>query len=472
MAPKRPDAASGSASEASDGEAPRRRSRSRSRSPSRSVSLSPSRSRSKTPPSNLHPNPAALSTPASAAVDFAAVSDSDADAAAADADADADARLASPRRSRERSPRLHSDSDNSAAAEVEEADAEAVAVAAASDDGDDEGNATPPPRSRRSSRVEPSSIKPISSRPMDASRRPATPAAAGGSSQSQRRSKRPRASPAQHSPEYQKRQPRVWNPEDEVTILRALITYRAKNGVLPGSSQETAKLHNMIRGQLTVKASTTQLSDKIRRLKHKFNLILARVTKSGREPNFPTVHDREVYDLSKKVWNSKTGGVISAGAGSAGGGGGGRVYENVEEVAESDEEQGSAESDDDMESGWDDRDHRNKRLKAIVANGNGNAIVTGGRSVHGNGSWKGDAAEKGKDMYPYLWEAVEELSKEHPSGTTFRKAFGMLDGSRARAMEEKLNRFRLSEIRQQVRRMDLMKETIKMVLDALEGTIE
>jgi hypothetical protein len=230
------------------------------------------------------------STPASAAVDFVAASDSD-------AGADADARLASPRRSRERSPRLHSDSDNSAAATAEAAEA---AAAAAFDDGDDEGNATPPPRSRRSSRVEATGVKPISSRPMDASRRPAA-----ASSQSQRRSKRPRSSPTQHSPEQHKRPPRVWNPQDEVTILRALISYRAKNGALPGSSQDTGKLHNMIRGQLSVKASTTQLSDKVRRLKHKYNLILTRVTKSGRDPDLPTEHDREVYELSKKVWGTK-----------------------------------------------------------------------------------------------------------------------------------------------------------------------
>ncbi|KAL5221383.1 hypothetical protein ABZP36_026096 [Zizania latifolia] len=440
MAPKRPAAAAGSASQASDGDAG---GATRRRSPSRSPS--PSRSRSKTPPPNLHPNAAVLSsTPASAAVDFVAASDSD---------AGGDARLDSPRRSRERSPRLHSDSDNSAAA------AAAAVAAGGSDDGDDEDNATPPPRSRRSSRVEAASIKPISSRPMDGSRR-----TAAGSSQ--RRSKRPRSSPAQHSPEQQRRQPRVWNPEDEVTILRALISYRAKNGALPASTQDTGKLHNQIRGQLSVKASTTQLSDKVRRLKHKYNLLLTRGTKSGRDPDLPTAHDRDIYELSKKVWGSKSGG---AGAGS---GGGGRVYENAD-VAESDEDQGSRESDEDMESGWDDRDHRNRRLKAKAVangNGNGNAVVIGGRTLHGNGSGKGDVVDKGKDMYPYLWEAVEELSKEHPSGTAFRKAFGVLEGSRARAMEEKLHRFRLSEIRQQLRRMDLMKETIKMVLDALEGT--
>lgn len=256
-----------------------------------------------------------------------------------------------------------------------------------------------------------------------------------------------------------KRPPRVWSPQDEITILRSLISYRAKKGVLPASNQETGKLHDQIRGKLNAEASTTQLTDKIRRLKHKFRLLVDRA-KEGREPELPTTHDRDLYELGKKVWGVKTGG-----AGSGGGG----AYEN-NEVAESDEEQRSGESDEDMEGDWDDQDRsNNRRPKAVpVSNGIVNAIAIGGRTRHGNSSGKGVVA-KGKDMYPYLWEAVDELSKEHPSGTVFRKAFDVLEGPRALAMEEKLEKFKHSEIRQQLRRMDLMKETVKMVLDALEG---
>jgi hypothetical protein len=72
-------------------------------------------------------------------------------------------------------------------------------------------------------------------------------------------------------------------------------------------------------------------------------------------------------------------------------------------------------------------------------------------------------------MYPYLWAAVEELSKEHPSGPIFRKAFGLLEKSKARAIEEKLRKFRMSVIRLQLNRMDLTKLSVGMVLDALEG---
>ncbi|KAM0920806.1 hypothetical protein ACQ4PT_007287 [Festuca glaucescens] len=399
MAPKRPAAASAASGSASDGEAD-------SSHDHRSPSPSPSRSRTKSPPPNIHPNAAALSsTPISAA---------------SDSDGDAEGRLPSPRRSRGRSPRLHSDSDISAAA---------------SDEADREDNATPPRRSGpRYSLVDPHKVKPISSSLMDGPRR------------SSQRSKRPRNSPL--STERRKRPPRVWSPKDEITILRSLISYRSKKGALPASSQETGNLHSQIRGQLSVEASTTQLSDKVRRLKHKFRCLVAR-TKDGEDPELPTVHERDVYELSKMVWGTDAAGRAA--------------YGNYW-FADSDEEQKSGESDEeqDMDGGWEGPDHRaNRRLKAItVSNGTANTIAIG-RCNRGG---------KGNDMYPYLWEAVQELSKEQPSGTAFRKAFDVLEGSRALAMEERLEKFKLSEIRQHLRRMDLMKETVKMVLDALEGT--
>lgn len=474
MAPKRPAAAAaatpGSVSDASDGEAGAARHGRRHRAPPSPI---PSRSRSKSPRPNLRPS---ASTPTSAGADFAAASDSDAgndenapsprrtyrerparhhldsdaDANAGtdcrvppprrrgerspslhtDSDADAAGRVPSPRRNRERTPRLHSDSDNSAAATASEEDGA--------------GDASPLPRARRSSHMETSNIKPVSTHPM------------GATGSSQRRSKRRHSHYERHSPEHQKRPPRVWSPEDEITILRALIEYRAKKGRLPASIQDTRKVHSQISGQLAANASTTQLSDKVRRLKHKYKLLVARA-KNGRDPDLPTDHDRDVYELSKKVWGFRNGGEV----------GGSRAYKDTG-AAKSDEEQEIEESDEDMENGWEHQKRMSQKPNAFrYENGNGNAIATVGRASHGNDSGRDDTELK--QMYPYLWEAVEELSKEHPSGPIFRKAFGILEKSKARVMEEKLRKFRMSEIRQQLHRMDLMKVTVGMVLDALEG---
>ncbi|KAL5201338.1 hypothetical protein ABZP36_035692 [Zizania latifolia] len=430
MAPKRPAedeaaaAASGSASEASDGEAEAARHGS-SQSPSKMP-----------PPPNPNPKSAgaaSVAAPVSAAgSDSGAASDSDGDARGA-------TREASPRHGdpRPRSIEVNSDSENSAVPVASDAYADPAAGA----DSDD-GNASPLPPPRPS-RAEAAAIKPISSRPMDPPRRSA------GASES--RAKRPRSVAVVSSAEHTKRPSRVWSPGDELVILRGLITYRAKRGVLPGSTNDINRLHGYIRSQLSVKVSTTQLSDKVRRLKQKYQLLATRA-KSGRE-DFPTPHDHSIYEVAKKVWSTMS--VV--------GDGGGSGYDNAG-GGESDGERYGRESDDDMQSGQDNRHRKNQRLKTVTAaNGNGTGVGAVNANVRGRSEF-----EKGKNTYPYLWETVEELSSQHPSGAVFRKAFEVLEGSKAQVMEEKLRKFRLTEMRQQLRRMDLMKDTLSMVLDALE----
>ncbi|XP_012702316.2 probable transcription factor At4g00390 [Setaria italica] len=359
---------------------------------------------------------AAASLSRGAAASAPPASHSDSDAAAAGV------RVPSPRRNRERTPRVHSDpdSDNS--------------IATASEDGGgDASDAFPSPRARLSTHIKTSSIKPIRTRPMDVSSRDAAAAS------SELRTK--------HRPGYQKRPSRVWSPEDEVTILNALIEYRAKKGRLPASFQDTSDLYLQIFGQLTANVSTTQLSDKVRRLKHKYKLLVKRA-KNERDPDLPTEHDHNVYELCEKVWRLKS---LEGGD------------------AESNEEQEIKESDEEMENEREHRERTSKKPKTSrFENANGNATVTAVRASHGNGSGRDDA-EKGKQMYPYLWAAIEELSKEHPSGPIFRKAFGVLEKAKARAIEEKLRKFRMSVVRLQLNRMDLTKLSVGMVLDALEG---
>ncbi|XP_066394418.1 STOREKEEPER protein-like [Miscanthus floridulus] len=441
MAPKRPAAAaSGSASETSDAEADAGHHQPSSPSPS------------KTPPPNPNPKSAAAG-PTSVAEDSTAVgSDSE---AAYDSDADhrpaprKAAAASSPSR-KPRSPRPRSRSRSPDAAsytDVAASDPDADADPAAGDGADsvDDDNASPlalrPPRP---SRAEAAAIKPLSSRPMDPPRRSMVP------SFSEPRSKRPRSVAVPSSVEQLKRPTRLWSLRDEIVILRGLATYRAKRGVLPGSMYDISKLHGHIQSELSVKVTPTQLSDKVRRLKQKYNLLSSR-GKNGRDPDLPTQHEQSVYEIGKKVW-----GASANGGGSTGGDG----YE-IGGGGDSEEEHEIAESDDDVESGRGEHPRKNRRVMPIaMANGNG--------AVNANSRGKFDI-EKGKDAYPYLWETVEDLSKEHPNGVAFKKAFELIEGPKARGMEEKLRKFRLTEIRHQLRRMELMKETVKMVLDALEG---
>jgi hypothetical protein len=155
-------------------------------------------------------------------------------------------------------------------------------------------------------------------------------------------------------------------------------------------------------GDSQLRVSTTQLSDKVRRLKHKYKLQVNRA-KNGWDPDLLMEHDCNVYELCEKVWRLKS---LEGGD------------------AETTEEQEINESDEEMENEQEHSEGVSKKPKTSrFENANGNATVTAG-----NGSGRDDA-EKGKQMYPYLWAAIEELAKGHPSGPILRKAFGVLGKS-------------------------------------------
>ncbi|XP_072981203.1 STOREKEEPER protein-like [Typha angustifolia] len=269
----------------------------------------------------------------------------------------------------------------------------------------------PAPAQRPARAVDPS-IKPISSRPMDAS-----PNFRKTFASSEPRAKKPKAS--SEPPSEQRR--RLWGPDDEIAILRGIADYRSKKGALPTSIQDVEALHGLIRGSLQVEVTTTQLADKVRRLKQKFTAAATR-GKNGAGPEFTKPHEKTAFELSKNLWGSKSTASENAGADS--------------------DEDAREESDDD----------------------NANPVAAGKLHRITNGN-----VESGKEKlsYPYFHEAIEQLGKDHPCGTSFKRAFELLDESKAKAMEEKFKKQRIADIRQHLRRMDLMKETVKMMLDAL-----
>jgi hypothetical protein len=97
---------------------------------------------------------------------------------------------------------------------------------------------------------------------------------------------------------------------------------------------------------------------------------------------------------------------------------------------------------------------------------------------------RGEASTSGpqRELLTARWGLIPSWAKDPSIGSrminarvetltdkpAFKKAFEVLEGSKAQVMEDKLRKFRLTEIRQQLRRMDLMKDTVRMVLDALE----
>lgn len=91
---------------------------------------------------------------------------------------------------------------------------------------------------------------------------------------------------------------RLWSEDDEITILKGMIDYRKKGGD-PLADMEA--FSDFIKDSLHTDFKTTQLSDKIRRLKKKY-LNNASKSKTGGDRTFSKPHEQNAYDLSRKIW--------------------------------------------------------------------------------------------------------------------------------------------------------------------------
>ncbi|KAJ4799060.1 DNA-binding storekeeper protein-related transcriptional regulator [Rhynchospora pubera] len=273
---------------------------------------------------------------------------------------------------------------------------------------------TPPPQ-RPARGIDPS-IKPIKSLPMDAITGSTKPVAVV-SRPSQPRSKRQKVLSSPSSVSASARsggKKRLWSPEDELTVVRGLLSYRAKKGELPGSAQEMEAFHRLIRGSLSIKVSTIQLSDKVRGLKRKFNQAILH-GKEVADPSFPDSHAKTLFNLSKTVWGSSS-------------------------------KKGSSKSTDIEIFNFDDAEIDVQEVENRHT----------------------EEKNKNKASYPYLSEVVEKIAMEDPNGALIRRAFLEIDKSKALVMEKKIKKFRTEEIEQGLKRIELVKETVRFFLDGLK----
>ncbi|KAH0984162.1 hypothetical protein GBA52_011339 [Prunus armeniaca] len=82
-----------------------------------------------------------------------------------------------------------------------------------------------------------------------------------------------------------------------------MIEYQVKNG--PVTNSTMGAFHEFIKKKLQVDVSKLQLSDKIRRLKMKYQ----KKGENGEDPVFSKPHEVKSFDLSKKVWGVEANGV-------------------------------------------------------------------------------------------------------------------------------------------------------------------
>ncbi|KAL0300803.1 UNVERIFIED_CONTAM: putative transcription factor [Sesamum radiatum] len=97
---------------------------------------------------------------------------------------------------------------------------------------------------------------------------------------------------------------RLWSEDDEIVILTGMIDYAEKKKSDPVA--DLNGFHDFIKDSLHVDVTRTQLQDKIRRLKKKYENNKSK-EKEGKDRTFSKPHEQKAYDLSKQVWGNESG---------------------------------------------------------------------------------------------------------------------------------------------------------------------
>jgi hypothetical protein len=153
----------------------------------------------------------------------------------------------------------------------------------------------------------------------------------------------------------------------------------------------------------------------VRGLKRKFNQAILQ-GKEVASTSFPDSHEKTLFNLSKSVWGSNSNMTST---------------KNTDEILDFDD----AEID----------------VNEVQ-----------------NGHAEGQNGNENKVSYPFLSEVVEKIDMEDPNGALLRRAFLGIDKSKALVMEKKIKKFRTEEIEQGLKRIELIKETLKFFLDGLK----
>ncbi|KAL0442881.1 UNVERIFIED_CONTAM: putative transcription factor [Sesamum latifolium] len=97
---------------------------------------------------------------------------------------------------------------------------------------------------------------------------------------------------------------RLLSEDDEIVILKGMIDYVTKKKSDPVADLNA--FHDFIKKNLHVDVTRTQLQDKIRRLRRKYENNKSK-EKEGKDRTFSKPHEQKAYELSKKIWGNENG---------------------------------------------------------------------------------------------------------------------------------------------------------------------
>lgn len=98
---------------------------------------------------------------------------------------------------------------------------------------------------------------------------------------------------------------RLWTDEDEIKILKGFLDFTSSRGTTFASHQyDTGPFYDQIKNELELDFNKNQLTEKLRRLKKKYRNTANRMAKQGNNFSFRSQHEMETFDIAKKIWSA------------------------------------------------------------------------------------------------------------------------------------------------------------------------
>uniref|UniRef100_A0A5B6YM87 Putative mediator-associated protein 1 n=1 Tax=Davidia involucrata TaxID=16924 RepID=A0A5B6YM87_DAVIN len=215
---------------------------------------------------------------------------------------------------------------------------------------------------------------------------------------------------------------RLWSEEDEIAVLNGMIDYTAKKGADPVADMNA--FHDFIKNKLhIINVSKTQLSDKVRRLKKKYENNARKGKKGGGERTLSKPHDQKAYELSKKIWGRGEA-LPNANGGDVGG------IDNEKE-----------------------KKNQNESIS---------------RPLGLNGSKEASKLEVEQDAtLPWL---VPRIGDSRLEEEIIRDGLELIEGTERQELEEKWKHLRVEEVELYLKRVELIREQTKLVLEVLKSS--
>ncbi|XP_020570750.1 probable transcription factor At1g61730 [Phalaenopsis equestris] len=175
-----------------------------------------------------------------------------------------------------------------------------------SESSSDSDTTEPSPLGSARNTVDPS-LKPLSSKPMDSpvqlsdkkpiSRKRST---TSPTQVSKRKRKTADIIGAEGGQEKKEITRKIWSKADELALLQCILD---NNELHHGTSihVQAESLLKSVNNSLSSSVTLTQMNDKIRRLKQKYNATIKKV-KDANKPNISNAQDAAAFDLSRKIW--------------------------------------------------------------------------------------------------------------------------------------------------------------------------